>query len=245
MGLSKSVLSRFSRLADAKPVAEDRRMYCRSCGTLIPYDAVYCPHCGALQEARQLAAPGATRPTRGAAVEIIRSKRRIRLTLFIVSLTILITVFILGSMAPLSRQDAQAIVNDFQSTIGTSPTASQIFVNNAIITIQSFIPVLGIVNMAQTSYYSGLVYSAIVTVTPSSPSPLALDFATFLFPWTWLEFAAYSLASSEGLMIIVAAITRSLRREVRRLLITIAIAMALLAIGAFIEELAISSAMAG
>jgi hypothetical protein len=108
-----------------------------------------------------------------------------------------------------------------------------------------FIPFFGTAFMAFVGYNTGLVLSAVVIINPQSLTSLALAFATLLFPWTWMEFIAYSLASSEGLMVIVSALGHTLRKEARKFLMIFAIAIVLLIVGAIIEELAIEAAMAG
>ena len=170
---------------------------------------------------------------------------KLRLALFFVSLAIFITAFLLGSMASISQQEAQAIIDAFNTQIGSDPTAYQIFENNITLCLLFFIPFFGTAFMAFVGYNTGMVLSALALLNPQSGSPVALALTLFLFPWTWMEFVAYSLASSASLMVIISAISRRLRIEARRFLITLAIAAFLLIIGAIIEELAIGSAMAG
>jgi hypothetical protein len=160
-------------------------------------------------------------------------------------LAIFIATFILGSMAPISQQEAQAIIDEFNTQIGSNPTAYQIFENNITLCLLFFIPFFGTAFMAFVGYNTGIVLSALALLNPQSGSPVALALTLFLFPWTWMEFVAYSLASNAGLMVIISAIGRRLKIEARTFLITLAIAAFLLAVGAIIEELAISSAMAG
>jgi hypothetical protein len=226
-------------LADARLAPEVKRKYCRACGSLIPHDATYCPHCGALQEAK---VPEAAGP-KAQGAEAITKRRHIRLTFFFISLAIFIITFILGSMIPLSRQDAQAIVNGIRSTLGTHPTAIQIFRNNITLCLLFLIPLFGPAFMAYVGYSTGVVLAAAAILSPTS-SPLALAFASLLFPWTWLEFSAYSLASTAGLMIIVSTLRHKLRKEVIRFLIALVVSVALLTLAAVLESLAITISMA-
>ena len=230
----------FARADDAKPAPESRRKYCKMCGSSISYDAVYCPNCGAAQEA-QAVVPETARP-RGGIAEAIVEMRHIRLTLFLISLAIFIFTFILGSSAHLSPQDAQAIISDYQNTIGARPTAIEVFGNNVILCLLSFIPVFGTAFMALVGYSTGIFLAALPIVNPSYTSSLTLAFTTLILPWAWMEFTAYSLASSAGLMMIVSALRRTLRKDVRKLLIALAVSVALLALGAFLEGLAIAMA---
>jgi hypothetical protein len=212
------------------------------CGSSIFYEAAYCSNCGALQEVTSTA-PEAERSLVSAPRTIVSRMKRIRYTLFFLSLAIFIFAFVLGSSASLSRQEAQAIYQEFSSQVGPNPTTLQIFSNNMSLCFLFFIPFFGTAFMAFVGYNTGLVLSAVVIINPQSLTSLALAFATLLFPWTWMEFIAYSLASSEGLMVIVSAVGRTFRKEAKRLLIIFAIAIILLAVGSIIEDLAITIAM--
>ncbi|MCJ7635752.1 stage II sporulation protein M [Candidatus Bathyarchaeota archaeon] len=241
--ISKYSLGKLVRLANIRSPSEARRKYCKSCGSSILYDADYCPNCGALQET-PVTAPEAVRPLTGVPRIIVRRMRRIRYTLFFLSLAIFIFTFILGSTVPLSRQEAQLIYQQFNSQVGPSPTALQIFSNNMSLCLLFFIPFFGTAFMAFVGYNTGLVLSAVVIVNPQAPTSLVLAFTTLLFPWAWMEFIAYSLASSGGLMVIVSALGRTLRKEARKFLILFTVVVVLLIVGAVIEGLAISTAMA-
>lgn len=241
--ISKYSLGKLVRLANIRSPSEAHRKYCKSCGSSTPYDADYCPNCGALQET-PATTPEAVRPLTDVPRTIVRRMRRIRNTLFFLSLAIFFFAFILGSTASLSRGEAQSIYQQFSSQVGPNPTALQIFSNNMILCLLFFIPFFGTAFMAFVGYNTGLVLSAVAIVNPQTPTSLVLAFTTLLFPWAWMEIIAYSLASSEGLMVIVSGVRRILRKEAKRFLIIFAIAIILLTVGAIIEELAIATAMA-
>ena len=228
-------------LVQAGPSSESGSKFCRSCGTLIPTEATYCPHCGATQQPAA-PVPVTIRPVGGAARYVMARMRRIRLYLILLSLATFIVAFLVGSATPLTVEEANAIVRDFSQAIGPSPTVAQIFRNNLTLCLLFFIPGFGTLFMAFVAYNTGVVLSAVALVYPSSPSALYLALLTLLFPWTAIEFAAYSLASGEGLMIIVSLIRRNLRREARSLLIVLVVAIGLLALGAIVE-VAIGSAI--
>ena len=65
----------------------------------------------------------------------------------------------------------------------------------------------------------------------------AMDLFTYTLatPVAWIEFAAYSLASSEGIMIIVSLFFRRLRREAKPLLLALVVSISLLVLGGFVE----------
>jgi hypothetical protein len=201
---------------------------------------MYCPHCGATQQPE--APIPATRPVGGAGKYVMARMRRIRLYLILLSLAAFLVAFFVGSATPLTQQEANAIVREFSQAIGPNPTVAQIFRNNLTLCLLFFIPGFGTLFMAFVAYNTGVVLSAVALVSPSSPNALYLALLTLVFPWTPFEFAAYSLASGEGLMIIVSLIRRNLRREARSLLIVLVVAVGLLALGAIIE-VAIGSAI--
>jgi hypothetical protein len=234
------VLGPIISMAQAGPSSESGRTFCRSCGTLIPGEAKYCPLCGAVQQPEALV-PGITKPVGGAARHVIGRIRRIRLYLILVSLAAFLVVFFVGSAIPLNLQEADAIVREFNRAIGTTPTVAQIFRNNLTLCLLFFIPGFGTLFMIFVAYNTGVVLSAYALIYPSSPNALYLALLTLAFPWTWMEFAAYSLASGEGLMIIVSLVRRNLRKEARTALIVLGVTVALLALGAIIETLAIGS----
>ena len=188
--------------------------------------------------------PEAARP-RGRVMEAISKRgRRIRLYLFLLSLGIFIAAFLIGSTEPLSSQEALAIVEQFGELIGENPTMTQILMNNLPLCLLFFIPVFGTAFMAFVGYSTGVVLSALAIAYPPADA-LVLALTTLAAPWTWMELTAYSLASSEGIMLILAIIGRNIRRELKTFLIVLAVSAVLLALGAVIEILAINTAMAG
>lgn len=243
VGLSRSALSYVLRLTDAKPAAEVRWKYCRGCGSLIPFEATYCPNCGVQQETA-VTTPEEAKP-RGRMAEVIATQRkRIRLALFLASLGVFVAAFLLGSVASLSLQDAKEIEREFMDIYGRNPSATLILRNNVTLCLLFLVPVFGTALMAFVGYSTGTVLSALALVY-KEPSALLLALATLGLPWAWMEFTAYSLASSEGMMIIVALVGRTLRREAKTFLIVLAASVALLVLGALVEVWVIRSAMAG
>ena len=236
-------LNWLTNFSNSQPESETSEKFCKSCGSVIPHDSIYCPNCGVIQETPS--GPSPAMPVGREKESAARRIGKLRFALFFLSLAIFIAAFLLGSMASISQQEAQAIIDAFNTQIGSDPTAYQIFENNITLCLLFFIPFFGTAFMAFVGYNTGMFLSALALLNPQSGSPVALALTLFLFPWTWMEFVAYSLASSASLMVIISAISRRLRIEARRFLIALAIAAFLLIVGAVIEELAISSAMAG
>lgn len=242
MELGKTTLRHVLRLTDEKPAPESRRKYCKACGSLIPHEADYCPNCGAAQEPQGVTP--AAKPKGRVAKAIATRMRSVRLTLFLVSLAVFVAAFLLGSKASLTRQEAQAIVNELMDTYGANPSVTLILRNNLTLCLLFFIPVFGTAFMAFVGYSTGMVLSAVALVSPNPTDSLILALVTLSLPWTWMEFVSYNIASSEGVMIILALIGRNIRKEAKRLLMLLAVSVALLVLGAFVEAFAIRSAMA-
>ncbi|MDQ1279452.1 MAG: hypothetical protein QG670_714 [Thermoproteota archaeon] len=236
MDQRKHLLVHWIRLADGKPAGNFQHKYCRLCGAVIPFDAFYCPNCGAAQESH---VEPVIKEAGNTLQERLRRRRHAYLALFLVSLTIFIVAFFWGSTASLSPQYSRALINDLQNMIGTTPSAVTIFQNNMTICLFFFAPFLGDVFMALVAYNTGLVLAALPVVNPLAPNSLVLFATTLVFPWTWMELSAYSLASSTGLMIVVSAVRRTLGRDAKRYLLSLVVCVVLLAIGAIIEEQAL------
>jgi RNA polymerase subunit RPABC4/transcription elongation factor Spt4 len=239
---TKLSLDWLTNFSNSQPEKETSWKFCRSCGSVIPYNSTYCPNCGTIQETLSGLSPAI--PVGREKESLARRIGKLQYTIFFMSLAIFIVAFLLGSMAFISQQEAQAIIDAFNTQIGSDPTAYQIFENNITLCLLFFIPFFGTAFMAFVGYNTGMVLAALALLNPQLGSPVALALTLFLFPWTWMEFVAYSLASSTGLMVIISIIGRRLRVEARKFLIILVIAIFLLIIGAIIEELAISSAMA-
>lgn len=208
--------------------------YCRHCGSKVPSDSNYCPFCGFSQQE-------AIQPLRESERKgyIVKNVGRIRLTLFLISLALFIVGLTLGSQAPLSQGDAESIIQEFRNMIGSNPTTFEIALNNITICMIFFIPVVGTLFMAFVSYNTGMVLSAVTLISPST-SRLDILLTTFIFPWTWMELIAYSLASTQGIMLILGVLTGRFRQEGRRTLISALICLILLGFGAYIEAIALN-----
>jgi hypothetical protein len=127
------------------------------------------------------------------------------------------------------------MVKEFEDAIGPDPTAETIILHNTVLCLQFFIPVLGMASLGVVGFSSGNVLAAIALSSPNFISATDLFAYTLATPVAWIEFAAYSLASSEGIMIIISVFSRRLRREAKVFLLTLVVSISLLVLGGFVE----------
>ncbi len=212
---------------DSNAEAQDK-IYCAFCGHLIPSEAAFCPDCGSHQPQQEVRK---TRPSQ----TLAEKGRRIRIILFFFSLSLFLVTFFAGSQVQLSRDEALAMVKEFEEAIGPDPTAETIILHNTALCLQFFIPVLGVVSLGVVGFSSGNVLAAIALSSPYPISASDLFTYTLATPVAWIEFAAYSLASSEGIMIIISVFSRRLRKEAKALLLTLVVSILLLVLGGFVE----------
>jgi hypothetical protein len=106
-----------------------------------------------------------------------------------------------------------------------------------LICLISFIPVAGPIFGCYALYNTG-VYTAAYSLAHGLPPVIVLLFL-FIFPDTWLEFLAYSIALSESFLLIWRIINGRGERELVNLGILVLFCAALLALGAVIEAIII------
>jgi hypothetical protein len=172
--------------------------------------------------------------------EIIVARRHaIRVTLLFVNLILFIVFISIGSLTPVSQTVAQELYNNLVS-IPINPAS--IFLHNMTICLIEIIPFLGVFLYFLSAFASGIGISAISLIQGSS-SLNDLWLLLNNYPHTWLEFFAYTLAASEGIMVIlmlIAAATKpAFRREFKIAWSSVLVCAGLLAIGSIFETAAI------
>ena len=210
--------------------------FCIHCGSKIPSDSQFCPHCGMSQQPL-LAEPEPEQSSVQAL--ILRRLLWIRLGTFAVCTSIFIIFFFMGSQTAISRQAAMRLLDELNAAIGPEPTILTIITNNVTISLLLFIPVIGEFFLAFVSYNSGVVLAAISLI--EGIHPVDVFVTSLVWPWSWFEIIAYGLAASQGVMLLIALLTRRFTQELRTLVIVGGISIALLSIGAVIEIMAIAS----
>lgn len=172
------------------------------------------------------------------------SSRRKRIITIIVFFLIGIIVTCVGTLTPLSKQEAEEINQDLEN-LRENISVQYIFGNNLLICLIMFIPVVGPIFGLYALYNTGVVIEAqVVAASTTGMSPILLFFVLFLFPFTWLEFISYSTAFAESVWIIRRFAQGLGRKEIKNTAVLIAIVTILLLVGAVIETVLIQ-AMAG
>lgn len=157
--------------------------------------------------------------------------------LFVVVVTIaLATILLFGSSATLTQEESEDIIQQV-SELFRDIDVWKIFFNNFQIALLMFIPALGTFIGGYIIYSTGLVFAA-YSVQSGIPAIFLVGFA-LLSPYGILEFLAYGLATSEGLLIIYAAFKKRLRSEVKVLPLAILAVAGLLLTAAALEMLMI------
>jgi hypothetical protein len=185
---------------------------------------------------------------------------RKRLYSIILVFIVALLITIIGSVTPLSQQDATTIAQNLNNTLQqhreTNTLTQYIFLNNFTICLLMFIPIVGAGLGLFILFDTGLALGAIAS-TQGYPVWVGLG-SLILTPVFWLEFAAYSLAMASSVWLFVRIIRlrmkvepdgvirwigiSTLKNELKWLGISIATCAGLLIVGAFVEVFIISLA---
>jgi uncharacterized membrane protein SpoIIM required for sporulation len=155
-----------------------------------------------------------------------------------------VSVSAIGSLMPLTSEEANSINNELNQTsntlhsLSTLSQVSFIFGNNFMLCLLAFIPLFGAFFEFYVMLSTGVAIAAI-SYGQMNP-PLAL-FSLFIFPFTWLEFLAYSIAITESFWLFWRLIHKKGKREIKNASILISISAVLLLVAAIIETAIISA----
>jgi len=178
------------------------------------------------------AAP-APEPSRSALSELFDRRR---LFVFLIALLVEFAIFVFGLVTPLSVPAQQTLENQTSAQFAAVPTASAqqlvtlIFTHNVVLAYLELVPVLGAFVFVYSIYVTGLVAQVLAT---SAGYPAQLGVILFLFPYSLVEFSAYAIAVSSGVMLVRAWRRKTLGREVRVLpleLVAVAVVLILAAV---------------
>jgi uncharacterized membrane protein SpoIIM required for sporulation len=169
------------------------------------------------------------------------STRRKRIYSIIAVFIVVLAVTALGTLVPVSNEDAKQISDDLNQTVDTlnerGALTQYIFGNNFLICLLMFIPIIGPLLGLFILFNTGSVIGAISTTAGVSP---ILALALTLIPIGLIEFAAYSTAMAESVWLFWRLVTRRGIRELRLTSIFISICAVLLLVGAIVEVAIIS-----
>lgn len=150
-----------------------------------------------------------------------------------------VTVTVAGVSTPLTMGEASEIneelgkMQEYVSTVDLFRGATLIFGNNFVLCLSFFVPFVGPLFGFYVLYSTGVVIAAQSICNGVNPH-IAFLFL-FFFPFTWLEFLAYSAAFAESAWLSWRIIKRDWRREIVNACIMISICAVTLLVAAFVE----------
>lgn len=150
-------------------------------------------------------------------------------------LSIIITVA--GVLTPLSNEEASEIEKELEG-IQENVNVQLIFGNNFMICLAMFVPIAGPIFGSYVLHNTGIVIAA-TSVSEGLPSLLVFTFL-FAFPFTWLEFLAYSIAFAQSVWLTWRMIQHKGRKELVNTCVLISICAVMLLIAAIVEMAIIS-----
>lgn len=162
------------------------------------------------------------------------------LTLFF----ILLAATIIGALTPLTFEEREAINKELQkmreslSSFEGIQGIALIFGNNFMLCLSFFIPFLGPIFGFYVLYNTGVVIAA--ESSSIGVNSLITFILLFIFPFTWLEYLAYSAASAQSLWLGWRIIKHKGRKELVNTCILISICAVVLLTAAIIEMAIIS-----
>lgn len=163
--------------------------------------------------------------------KVLSKERR---PLILLSFVVLMGSMLAGSFTPPDAtllQELNQLANQVQSG-----GYAIIFMNNAIIALSFFVPLLGLGSAFSTSFTTGAAMSALAQQAGVNAQFLFLT--TIIMPHTVIEFSAYSLALAENLVIMQKLLLkRGVGAEMRPLIYAVLLVLGLLVVAAVVEIL--------
>lgn len=150
-----------------------------------------------------------------------------------------VIIMALGTMVPISPSDAESIYGDLQNEFKYVATVSGIFGNNFFHGLIMFAPFIGPLYGGFIFFNTGTVLE-IIAIAQNTNTGL-LFALLFLYPHTWLELFAYSLAMSQSVFLSIAIVRGRFRKELVRTCVIIAVCALILLLAAFVEVILIQT----
>jgi len=178
-------------------------------------------------------------------------RKRIYSTIFMLVLAIVVTL--LGTLVPLSAQDAKQINDSLNQTV-TARTANgtlipYIFLNNFGLCLAMFIPLAGAVFGLFVMFSTGIAFGAELRVQstaatsaaiPNISAPTAIIGLLFIGLTFMLEYTSYSIGISESVWLF-RRLTQKRWIELKKTALLIGVVAALLITGAIVETWVITN----
>jgi hypothetical protein len=155
-----------------------------------------------------------------------------RILTIIVFFFLSIIIMVAGVLTPLSLEEANEIERELEEIRGNVNT-QLIFGNNFMICLLMFVPIAGPIFGSYVLYSTGVVIAA-ESIAEGLPSVIVFLFL-FAFPFTWLEFLAYSIAFAQSIWLTWRIIQHRGKRELLNTCVFISICAVMLLVAAIIE----------
>lgn len=165
--------------------------------------------------------------------------------MIIVFFLISLGVTVAGTLTPLSMDEAAEInreLEEMQELVSGTDIfrgTTIIFGNNFVLCLLFFIPIFGPIFGFIVLRTTGVVIAA--KSISVGVNPLVGMFSLFIFPFTWLEFLAYSAAFAQSIWLIYQTIQRAWKKELINTCIIISICAVTLLTAAVIEMVMIQA----
>lgn len=143
-----------------------------------------------------------------------------------------------GAAMPVNPTDAQTSYNELQTEFKYIATVPGIFGNNFFQSLIMFTPFIGPLYGALVFFNTGIVIAIIASATNTNAGLLLMTL--FLYPHTWLEFIAYSLAMSQSVFLSIAIVRGRFRQELVRTCVIMAVCVLILLLAALLEVILIA-----
>ncbi|MBO3804347.1 MAG: stage II sporulation protein M [Candidatus Brockarchaeota archaeon] len=153
----------------------------------------------------------------------------------------LVLAFYVGATTKMNEAEALSLEQFWEEVLGTIDSPINIFLNNCGIALAMLIPILGAPFAMYVGYSSGLVIAALSQTR--NADPVLLLALTVLNPIGVMEFVAYAISITQGLLIVYAAYRKHLTDEARNAAITVLIVSAILFAEAILEFEVIKGAL--
>ena len=161
-----------------------------------------------------------------------------RLKYSLLATLILFIILGLSSLIPMSIEEAGTLLEEAKKIIGENPTVIGIWTNNMLAALLIYIPFLGIGLAGYIMFQTGRIFGALAV--ESGISSIMLILFAVVTVYGLIEFVAYGTALTESILFSYSIVKRSLRHELRWLLISMGIVAGLLLIAAILEVIIIN-----
>ena len=166
--------------------------------------------------------------------------RNFRIVSFFIFVAIFSLTFALASEVQLTEDEVTEIIEEFdEMTEGIDGPG--IFIHNVSLALPMFIPGFGIIWGLFAAFSTGVAFSAMKSAIPLLDQIPSLSIL-FMTPFGLMELTAYSIAMSRSYILIHKIIKKMpIRPDIRVICLEVAILVALLLAGGFLEYFMIES----